>query len=590
MNRQFFASLCRLGAILLSVIAATHPLLAATQLTRLPVKEVTIFKDGHAFVLHAGTAAVDPDGAVRVDSLPAPVIGTFWPFAADPRAKLSGTAAGRERISRSSTALNVAELMCANVGARVVIHETVDRSYPAKIVGLPLRSAAEVAAATRAGADSTLPQPGEIVLLQTDAGTRAVRLDSIREVTFVDAPQPTTEVDELRDVLTLRLDWQGQPAAATADVGMTYLQKGLRWIPQYRVTLQPGGQALVELEATLLNELIDLDGVTAHLVIGVPSFAFEETLDPLALDQTLDQLSSYFRKAQAGGGVSSHFSNAIMLQTQTMRMGDYRSAAPEAAGGGGEVPAEVAGGDEDLFLFTLPDLTLRRGERMIVPVGRWEVTYEDLYRLQLPFAPPQELRQHFDSQRAAEIAQLLNQPRVKHVARLKNSATVPFTTAPALLMREGRILAQGIMTYTSAGSTVDLEITAAVNVPVGSEDNETGRIPDAARINDSSFQRVNLAGRITLTNFQDQPVRVEVERLLLGSADAASHGGAITRPGWHAAANQWGGAAGWDQWWWHYSWPWWWHRLNSVSRIRWVLEIPAGEHVDLTYSWYYYWG
>ena len=52
-------------------------------LVRMPVQEVTVFKDGHAFVLHAGKMPVDENGNVVMDYLPCPVIGTFWPYSAD---------------------------------------------------------------------------------------------------------------------------------------------------------------------------------------------------------------------------------------------------------------------------------------------------------------------------------------------------------------------------------------------------------------------------------------------------------------------------------------------------------------------------
>jgi hypothetical protein len=574
------------------IILAMRSAAAATKLANLPVKEVTIFKDGHAFVLHRGQAAVDADGAVRIDTLPAPVIGTFWPFSADQQAKLRGVAAGKERVRVPQTALNVRELLVANVGSRVIIHESKDRLYQAKIVGIPQRETDELAARDPGTGHPLQPQAGELILLETDEGTRTVKLESITEVTFVDPLKTSAEVDEVRDVLTLELDWRNQPRRETADVGMTYLQKGLRWIPQYRVTLQPDGNALVELQATIINELTDLEGVTTHLVIGVPTFQFQETLDPLALDRTVNQLSIYFQKPQPGGrgGYDGQYlSNAIMMQTQISRMGEHRGD-----GGGGEeqpgIAPELGASDDDLFLFSLENLTLRHGGRMTLPVGQWTVRYEDLYRLRLPFAPPQELRQYFDSQRQAELAALQNRPKVLHIARLKNSSDVPFTTAPALLMQDGRILAQGMMTYTSTGSSVDLEITAAVNLPVFFEDVETGRVPDAKRLRDSSYQQVNLAGTVSVSNYQSKPVRIEIERQLLGTADMASHDGAITQPGWHNDLETWSGTAGYPNWWFSDSWPWWWHHLNSLSRIRWTLEIPAGKQVDLTYNWHYFWG
>ncbi|MCA9054680.1 MAG: hypothetical protein KDA75_12635 [Planctomycetaceae bacterium] len=578
----------RLRFIALVLAAGTASIAsAATKLASLPVREVTIFKDGHAFVLHEGEAERDADGNVRLGELPAAVIGTFWPFSTDPNRPLQGVAVGRERITLERTALSVQELLWANIGARVVIRESDERSFAATIVGIPRRTPEELSKTTVRTNGPALSQPGEIILLKTDDGVRAVGISTITDVTFVDPPRQTCEVEELRDVLTLRLP-EGPGDGGPSRVGMTYLQKGLRWIPQYRVTLLENGRARVDLQATLLNELVDLDGVTTHLVIGVPTFEFEATLDPLAVNQTLDHLSAYFRKAhEAGVNVNTHFSNAIMLQSQVARMNEYRTQPTTGVAGDSVNPA-VGAGDDDLFVFTLEDLTLRRGERMVVSVGSWEVTYEDLYRLKLPFSPPQELRRHFESQRQAELAQLQTQPKVMHVARLKNTSGVPFTTAPALLMEEGRILAQGMMTYTSAGSTVDLDITAAVNVPVAFEDSETGRVPDAVRWQNTNYQRINLEGRIALSNYHDRPIRVEVERMLVGSADEASDEADISRPGWHTDQQNWG--AGYGSYWWSYSWPHWWHHLNSISRLRWTIEIPAGERKDLTYTWHYFWG
>ncbi|MEZ6064539.1 MAG: hypothetical protein R3B90_02265 [Planctomycetaceae bacterium] len=558
----------------------------------LPVREVTIFKDGHAFVLHAGEAAVDADGHVRLDDLPTPVIGTMWSFSRAANASLTGVAAGPRRVEVEQSALTIRELIAANPGAQVLVHQTNELQYLAKIIGIPTRDADEVARLSPDSATVTLSQPGDIVLLETEAGVRAVPIDSLKELTFAAEPTRTLTTERIRNQLTMRLDWRGGQPTKTADVGMTYLQKGLRWIPQYRVTLGDNGKATVELQATLINELADLEDVTAHLVIGVPSFYFKETLDPLALGQTLDRLSAYFRNSGQNGGspgmnyITSNFSNSIMMQTQVSRMGENH-AAGGGAGEGVAIP-ELTQGDSDLFLFSLEHLTLARGERMIVQIDSWELPAEDLYTLKLPFAPPRELRQYFESQHQAELAQLQSQPQVKHVARLKNETGVPLTTAPAIIIRDGRPLAQAMMTYTSPGSTVDLEVTTAVNLPPSIEEEQTGQIPNAAQFGGDTYERIEMRGTISATNYHNKPVRLEIERMVLGVATEASSDGKITRPGGAGqVAGTWLGSDA--RWWWSYSWPGWWHRVNSVSRIRWNVDIPAGESIELIYQWHYFW-
>ena len=75
----------------------------------MPVKEVTVFKDGYAFVLHEGKMPTDAAGNVLMDYLPTPVIGTFWPYSADKNVKLTMVTAGRRTVSVERTALTLRE-------------------------------------------------------------------------------------------------------------------------------------------------------------------------------------------------------------------------------------------------------------------------------------------------------------------------------------------------------------------------------------------------------------------------------------------------------------------------------------------------
>src|SRR5438876_9918757 len=112
-------------------------------LAKMPVKEITIFKDGHAFVLHEGKMPTDASGNVLLDHLPTPVIGTFWPYSADKNAKLLGVTAARRRVLVDQTALVLRDLLECNIGAEVLVNEGTG-PYPATIVGLPVRSSEEL--------------------------------------------------------------------------------------------------------------------------------------------------------------------------------------------------------------------------------------------------------------------------------------------------------------------------------------------------------------------------------------------------------------------------------------------------------------
>jgi hypothetical protein len=576
-----------LPAALAAVLLRAETPVPLQTLARMPVQEVTVFKDGHAFVLHAGRMPVDGSGNVVMDYLPCPVVGTFWPYAADKKARLASVTASPQKVLVDRTALSLKELIEANVGAEVVVTEPsacgTNPVYRAIIAGIPRQSGEEQERLDPPHAGEKLTQKGSVVLLKTAAGVKVVNLDRIQDISFVGDYKPVLPREEFRNLLTLKLDWAGAKPQKEADVGLLYLQRGIRWIPNYKVVIDGKGQAAVKLQATLINELADLNDVTAHLVVGVPSFAFKEMPDPISLQQSVAQLSSYFRPdAQTAYG----FANAILSQ-QAMPLMDHRARAAPPAAPGMDLGPEVAESarNEDLFLFTVKHVTLRKGQRMTLTVGEFNLKYRDVFALDLPYAPPPELRRNFDSGRQAELAKLLAAPKVMHRIRLTNGSDVPLTTAPALILRDDRVLAQGLMTYASPGAEADLDVTAAVDVRVKKTDSETKRTPNAAVWQGDPYGRIDLAGKIVLTSFRKDPVEVEVVRHVLGNVEAAE-GGKLEMVNVFEDAPF---ATGYPAWWNWFSWPWWWNHFNGVGRITWTVKLDPNKPLELPYTWNYYW-
>ena len=554
-------------------------------LASMPVKEITIFKDGHAFVLHEGKMPADTDGNVTIDYLPRPIIGTFWAYSAHANAKLTGVVSHKRVVPVKRTALTIPELIEGNIGAKVRITEAGLAAYETTILGIPTRSTEELNSADPPGSPEKLPQRGSIVLLKFEGGVKAVPISRIQEVTFLDEPRLQLAGEQFRDMMTLKLDWGRRKPERDVDVGMVYVQRGVRWIPNYRIDIDGKGNAIVKLQATIINELADVEDVKAHLVIGVPKFAFENTPDPISLQQTVAQLSRHFRPDSQAAYA---FSNMIMTQQAAMPV--RRAEAP--AGNGGDtldLGPDVAGSgkNEDLYIFTLEHVTLKKGQRMVVPVAEYELKYWDVFVLDLPFGPPPEVRHNLNSQQQAQLAQLYYSPKVIHKIRLDNDAKCPLTTAPALILRQGRIIAQGMMTYTAVGASSDLELTVAVDIAVEKLDKETDRIPDAAKWDNYTYARSNLTGTINLTNRRSDTIVLEIRRSVLGNIDSASHEGSIVHLGRHEGG--WMDPNSLPFWWGWYNWPYWWYHFNAVGRVNWECELKPGKSIELEYKWHYFW-
>lgn len=557
---------------------------------KMPVKEVTVFKDGHAFVLRSGLMPVNEAGNVVMDCLPSPVLGTFWPFSAERNAKLSSVTASQQKVLAERTALNLKELIEANIGAEALITEIPSSSawpnpaYKAIILAIPAQSGEEQEALDPSGSGDKLPQKSDIVLLKTASGIKALPLVRIQDVSFAGECKKLLPREEFRSMLTMKLDWSGREPQKEAEVGLLYLQRGVRWIPSYNVSIDGKGQAVVKLQATLINELADMNDITVNLVIGVPSFDFKDNVDPIALQQTAAQLSPYFQQnSQTAYGLS----NAIMTQRAMAPRGDL--AESRERNRPADLGPEVAssGRNEDLFIFTVKHVTLRKGQRMVLPINEYTLKYKDIYALDIAFAPPAEIRRNFDTSRQAELAQLFNAPKVMHKIRLFNSSEYPLTTAPALILRDGRVLAQSLMTYASTGSDADLTVTVANDIRVKKSDNEVKRTPNAANWQGYQYGRIDLAGRIVLTNFSKAAIEVEVTRNVLGNVDSAGNNGKIEMVNIFEDSSFASGSQ--PYWWGWFSWPWWWHHFNGVGRISWTVQLEPGKPLELPYTWNYYW-
>jgi len=324
--------------------------------------------------------------------------------------------------------------------------------------------------------------------------------------------------------------------------------------------------------------LADLQDVTAHLVIGVPRFAFKDTPDPISFQETIAQLSHHFNPNSA---TAYAFSNAIRTQARHAEMG---SGQPVMDSG---PQLDTSEATEDLFVFDLNHVTLKKGQRMVIPIVEYTIPYTDIYTVDLPFAPPLEMRRKFNTEQHLKLARLFHAPKAIHKIRLKNDAEYPLTTAPATIFKNARVLAQGMMTYTSIGGTGDLEITTAVNITVKNSETQVKTTPDAVKWNGDTFAKVDMMGTIDLTNLCSKPVVLHVKRSVLGNVDEVTGEGTIRQLG--HGYDGYVFESGVPFWWNWCRWPWWWYRFNSIGQAEWKIELGHKEHIKLQYNWHYFW-
>jgi hypothetical protein len=583
--------------------AAAPPAHAGNDANELPIREVTAFKDGHALVLRAGETRTNHAGDVVLSELPRPVLGTFWLETTEDDAHVFAVRAERIEVDRETPVATVDQILRANVNREILFRSNHDASGDLRRGTLrdvvEHRTEPEQPAANNSywnghqWINPRAAQPDPVITRlalieeRTEAGeavTAAIPLDALRDVRITGKPERPLQHTVEDERLTIDLDWTRNSHAESANVSLMYVERGLRWIPSYRVTMLDEGRVRIELQATLVNELADLESATLHLAIGSPSFAFHHTPDPMGMNDNLRDLGFFFRQApdSATGGM---LSNAIMAQSA--RATEVR----QAGGGQGGIAPNIPSSErrEDLYVFTIDNVTLPKGARLVLPVTAYETEAKSVYTLDLPASPPLEALQRINYEQQREIARLLNRPSPRHILRIDNTndAGHPITTAPAMVVKDGLTLAQGLITYTPAGATVDLQVGVAVDITVETSEEETGRDLNGLRWNDDNYARVDVGFEALITNRKARPVTLEVTKLAFGNPVSVSNNGSSRSLSMFDAEH----TRSFDgrPWWTSYPWPWYWSRLNGAAEYTWTIDLDAGEDRTVEAAWHYLW-
>jgi hypothetical protein len=531
-------------------------------------ERVVVFKDGYGLFVKHATGVVGADGRLHTDEVPpAAVLGTFW-ATADKHDIVSMKAEWVEQKSSSAQVIDCvskADLLRANEGKPLAL----EMNYGQTITG-KLLDVLEIPPAP----DGSGAGGGQLAVMQTPAGTKILPIGSVRTITGDDLVTRMTRRREAIDrTKRLWFDLGPQAAGSRVTLRLFYFTAGIRWIPTYRLGGELKYDGQLSLQGEILNEVEDIDAAVLDLVVGVPNFRFKGTISPLSLERVM--VNALMQNAP--GLMGQQMRNASFSQRESEWRGNE---APHAQAGGRDaavLAAELtAAGEQDLFVYTFESLTLAKGARATVALWSSSVPLRHLYTMEVGVVR--------DFRSGARIGrdQAPNDPgnrsplrlahnKVWHQLELTNTADVPWTTGPAMLLRSFLPLGQELLTYTPRGGRTLLPITVAVDVRGTHEEEEIDRKPKALRWGSYEWAHVRKKGTVTVTNYRDEPADMLISVNTGGKVESASDDGTIkinaTRVedwfGGHAA-------------------------INNHSDVAWSLTLEPGETRTVSYVVSYY--
>lgn len=563
---RFTSRIIRLIGLMATLTVAGNALAAEGQLT-LSTRKAVVFKDGYALMIKQARGTADADGRIHTFEVPdAAVLGSFWATSAQHRvlamrAEYTDTWT-RKPVAPAGGQTNLAGLIQSAVGRSVeltmldgrthrgvlVSRTTIDHVPMVTVLSDPDKPIIEAAAA-----DELHP----IALVET-------------QIAHVNCPSLSqTQDGNAVFVRAKRLSLDLGPEAAGKPVELTliYFTPGLRWIPTYRVSGNLKASVQLALQGEILNETEDLDGVALDLVVGVPHFRFSNLVSPLSLEA---QLRNALAQA-APQLMNQTMSNAMFTQ----RAGEWRG---QNAGGGGaiDLPDELTGtGEQDLFVYSVPRFSLRKGGRASVPLWQAEAPLRHLYTLDLHVVRHGHhgsmVRGANERGYPADSPLRLLENQVWHQLELANRSKVPWTTGAAMILRGDLPVGQDLLTYTPPGSRSLLPMTVAVNLRGELSEEEIERQPNALQWGGHSYSLIRKKGTITVTSHRDKASEMRIVARMAGKVTQAGADATVRVDDYHPA--DWQHGVVWQ---------------NNHSEVVWNLALEPGESKALSYEVMFY--
>jgi len=353
-------------------------------------------------------------------------------------------------------------------------------------------------------------QATSLVIIKTESGNVALNAGSIIRVDFEDE-DITTSFSSILKQPSIRMELE--KAANGQKIGMSYLARGITWSPSYLIDISDSKKATLTAKAVVINETADLRDIHLDLVTGFPNIRFGEVNSPVAMSQ---DLAGFLRGLTSGRSESGSRRNIMVGNAMTtqaaLRYDGSSFSESEPVPTPAYSTAQEGTVSEDLFLYPVENISLRRGETALLPLFTAEVPYKHIYIWKIPdwLDENERYRRNIDKDE-----QLLAE-EVWHSCRLVNTMEMPWTTAAAEFVKDGQITGQDICYYTPPGAETTIRLNRALNVVAEQTELELSRQRSAVRFHGYDHDLVRVKGELKLKNRLDKDVTVEVTKNLSG--------------------------------------------------------------------------
>lgn len=491
----------------LAIVLSLNTLSVSAETKFFPaVREIVVYTDGLGFVVRTGEVALSEDRVYVFDHLPPVLNGSLTVFTGDAAVLIEQVTAYQEEQITQQPITGGTDFFRENVGRPVQVL-TEEQTVTGKIKGFL--------------------EPNLLVVTVTHKnGVTADHVYPLDKVTAFYILEPATTTQEVKEKDgKLRIKTGKVRGSGPLVLGLSYLQTGITWVPQYTLDLQNNEHGgVLSFSATVQNDLDDLVDTTMYLAEDGPRF-----------DRELSPLVVFDEEAR-------HYGKAPLYLAEVTTRGVSKQAFDLAAG----VEHEYL---PSLLMYKKTGITLKKGERAVLPIFQGVIRVEPIYRLELA--------------RTAYNAQLRKEPIWKGY-RVYNDSAMHWVKGHVLVKMGDKPLALQEFPFIAPRSSGTIRVLTEKSILSEVTEVEFERVQSALTYHNVQYSSVQIKGEIELLNTKDEKALLSVSHLIPGEVSAASDGASLTKQ-----ANSLSGP-------------------NPQTQVTWEVTIPAHGTKRLTYTYQTY--
>lgn len=490
--------------------------LAAEEVAVKPeIESVGLFKNGIAVV--RATFPINGTGLYRWNHVPQVIHGTFW-IESDGEVAVQSTVRSIEETDEIGSPTGNLQVDLAGKEVSIALRQNVAPlsstlpSIDGIVWAVPPRpsirhwdtnyaslnpSSSSYYWWNRANPQQQAPvaQTGNFLILDDPTGTR--RYIDMSSIASVVAKGPFGATKRMVDKPVLLFDVRKAPSSGGV-VRVSWLTKGMAWMPSYMVDLSDAKKLRIRQNAVVRNESGDLSDTEIQLISGFPSVEFGSVDSPLWQGTAL---ASFFQQINQ----SAHGSSNRNVLSQQAVYSNTISSAPMP------MPdlKELGEASNDIHYESIGKHSLKSGDSLSLDTASATSSYERVVEWVVPDGRDQYGRYQRNNE-------LLAEEMAWDAVRFANPFKFPMTTAAALVTENGQFRGQNKTEWVNPGQRACLRITRALSVQTEASEVEEEGKREIVMIGGNDYRRTIVKGTLVARNYRGSEITMTIRREFSG--------------------------------------------------------------------------